>query len=73
MITADRGLELETSGLDQFGRARKVVVTENSCTIIEGAGGVVSHWNGDLITGEGNIVAAGDARVHAEAVKMLRR
>jgi histidinol phosphatase-like enzyme (inositol monophosphatase family) len=41
--------------------------------IIEGAGGVVSDWNGDPITGEGNIVAAGDARVHAEAVKMLRR
>jgi myo-inositol-1(or 4)-monophosphatase len=41
--------------------------------IIEGAGGVVSHWNGDPITGEGNIVAAGDARVHAQAVKMLRR
>ncbi|PZR86116.1 MAG: chaperonin GroEL [Candidatus Nephthysia bennettiae] len=38
VITADRGLELETSGLDQLGRARKVVVTENSCTIIEGAG-----------------------------------
>jgi myo-inositol-1(or 4)-monophosphatase len=41
--------------------------------IVEGAGGVVSHWNGDSIAGEGNIVAAGDARVHAEAVKMLRR
>ena len=41
--------------------------------IIEGAGGVVSDWNGDPITGEGNIVAAGDARVHAEAVNMLRR
>ncbi|MDQ6885209.1 MAG: chaperonin GroEL, partial [Candidatus Dormibacteraeota bacterium] len=27
VITADRGLELETSGLDQLGRARKVVVT----------------------------------------------
>ncbi len=41
--------------------------------IIEGAGGVVSDWNGDPITGEGNIVAAGDARVHAQAVNLLRR
>ncbi len=41
--------------------------------IITGAGGVVSDWRGDPITGEGNIVAAGDARVHAEAVKILRR
>jgi myo-inositol-1(or 4)-monophosphatase len=40
--------------------------------IVEGAGGVVSDWKGDPITGEGNIVAAGDARVHAQAVKMLR-
>src|SRR5712671_6937596 len=41
--------------------------------IIEGAGGVVSDWHGDPITGEGNIVAAGDARVHAQAVNLLRR
>jgi len=41
--------------------------------IIEGAGGVVTDWNGDPIIGEGNIVAAGDARTHAAAVKMLRR
>src|SRR5258707_866697 len=40
--------------------------------IIEGAGGVVSDWNGDSVTDGGNIVAAGDARVHAQAVKMLR-
>ena len=40
--------------------------------IIAGASGVVSDWNGDPITDGGNIVAAGDARVHAQAVKMLR-
>jgi len=34
---------------------------------------VVSDWNGDPITDGGNIVAAGDARIHAQAVKMLRR
>jgi len=41
--------------------------------IVAGAGGTVSDWNGDPITDGGNIVAAGDARVHAQAVKMLRR
>ena len=41
--------------------------------IIEGAGGLVTDWNGDPTTGEGNVIAAGDARVLAEAVKLLRR
>ena len=40
--------------------------------IVEGAGGLVTDWNGDPTTGEGNVIAAGDARVLAEAVKMLR-
>ena len=39
--------------------------------IVDGAGGVVSDWSGNTITGGGNIIAAGDARVHAEAVKIL--
>lgn len=38
VITNDAGLQVETIGLDQLGRARKVVITENSCTIIDGAG-----------------------------------
>ncbi len=41
--------------------------------IIEGAGGVVSDWHGDSVIDGGNIVAAGDARVHAQAVNLLRR
>ena len=40
--------------------------------IIEGAGGIVTDWNGDPIQGGGNVIAAGDARVHEEAVKILR-
>ncbi len=41
--------------------------------IIEGAGGMVSDWNGDSVADGGNIIAAGDARVHAQAVNLLRR
>jgi myo-inositol-1(or 4)-monophosphatase len=40
--------------------------------IVEGAGGIVTDWNGKPILDGGNIVAAGDARVHAEALKILR-
>jgi len=39
--------------------------------VIEGAGGVVSDWKGERFA-NGSIVAAGDARVHAEVVKMLK-
>jgi myo-inositol-1(or 4)-monophosphatase len=40
--------------------------------VVEGAGGVVSDWNGNPVPPEGgHLIAAGDARVHAEAVKML--
>src|SRR6202165_5251003 len=38
VITADAGLQVETIELEQLGRARRVAITENSCTIIEGAG-----------------------------------
>ena len=42
--------------------------------VVEGAGGVVSDWNGNPVPTEGgSLIAAGDPRVHAEAVKMLRR
>jgi myo-inositol-1(or 4)-monophosphatase len=41
--------------------------------VVEGAGGVVSDWNGNSVPLEGgHLIAAGDPRVHAEAVKMLR-
>jgi myo-inositol-1(or 4)-monophosphatase len=40
--------------------------------IIEGAGGVVSDWHGRPMGEKGAIIAAGDARVHEEALKLLR-
>jgi myo-inositol-1(or 4)-monophosphatase len=39
--------------------------------IIEGAGGIVTDWQGGDISRGGNVIAAGDARVHAEAMKVL--
>jgi myo-inositol-1(or 4)-monophosphatase len=41
--------------------------------IIERAGGVVSTWDGGDPKDGGRILAAGDARAHAAAVKMLSR
>jgi myo-inositol-1(or 4)-monophosphatase len=40
--------------------------------IITGAGGVITRWDGGPPNAGGRIVAAGDKRVHAAAVKMLR-
>jgi myo-inositol-1(or 4)-monophosphatase len=39
--------------------------------IIAGAGGVVSSWTGGNASMGGTVVAAGDARVHAEAIQLL--
>ncbi len=38
VISEEVGLKLETTGLDLLGRARKVVVTKDETTIVEGAG-----------------------------------
>ena len=38
VITEEVGLKLENVGLDLLGRARKVVVTKDETTIVEGAG-----------------------------------
>ncbi len=40
--------------------------------IIEGAGGRVTTWDGEPALQGGRIVAAGDTRVHAEAMALLR-
>jgi myo-inositol-1(or 4)-monophosphatase len=40
--------------------------------VIEGAGGVITTWEGEPAAGGGRIVAAGDARVHREALAILR-
>jgi histidinol phosphatase-like enzyme (inositol monophosphatase family) len=39
--------------------------------IIEGAGGVVTNWEGGPAAAGGRIIAAGDLRVHEEAMKLL--
>jgi len=40
--------------------------------IIEGAGGIITNWAGKAAASGGRIVAAGDKRVHAEALKLLQ-
>ena len=41
--------------------------------VVENAGGIVTDWNGDPVAADGGrLIASGDARVHAEAVAMLR-
>jgi myo-inositol-1(or 4)-monophosphatase len=39
--------------------------------IIEGAGGIVTTWEGGPAASGGRIIAAGDRRIHEEAVKLL--
>ena len=39
--------------------------------IITGAGGIVTTWDGKPAQGGGRIIAAGDARVHEAAIKLL--
>ena len=39
--------------------------------IVEGAGGVVTGWDGGPATGGGRIVAAGDRRLHEAALRLL--
>lgn len=38
VITEDKGLKLEQAGLESLGTARKVVITKDTTTIVEGAG-----------------------------------
>jgi myo-inositol-1(or 4)-monophosphatase len=39
--------------------------------IIEGAGGIVTNWEGGPAAQGGRIIAAGDRRVHEEAMRLL--
>jgi chaperonin GroEL len=48
VISEEVGLKLETAELDMLGKARKVVVTKDEATIVEGAG------DADAISGRGN-------------------
>ena len=39
--------------------------------IIEGAGGIMTTWENESPHNGGRIIAAGDKRVHAQAMKIL--
>jgi chaperonin GroEL len=52
VISEEVGLKLDTADLDLLGRARKVVVTKDETTIVEGAG------DSDQITGRVNQIRA---------------
>jgi histidinol phosphatase-like enzyme (inositol monophosphatase family) len=39
--------------------------------IVQGAGGLITNWQGASCADGGQILAAGDARVHAQAMKLL--
>ena len=52
VISEEVGLKLETAGLDLLGKARKVVVTKDETTIVEGAG------EADQIAGRVNQIRA---------------
>ena len=43
--------------------------------VVEGAGGHITDWSGAplSLTGDGTVLAAGDARVHAEAIALLAK
>ena len=40
--------------------------------IVEGAGGMITNWQGGSCAAGGQILASGDPRVHAQAMKLLR-
>ena len=40
--------------------------------IVEGAGGIITTWDGGPAQGGGRIVAAGDPRIHAAALSVLQ-
>ncbi|HYH27775.1 MAG TPA: chaperonin GroEL [Actinomycetota bacterium] len=52
VVSEEVGLKLENVGLDLLGKARKVVVTKDDTTIVEGAG------NGDEVKGRVNQIKA---------------
>ncbi len=41
--------------------------------IIERAGGIVTTWDGKSATDGGDIIAAGDARIHEQAIKLIAK
>ena len=39
--------------------------------VIEGAGGIVTNWQGEKVTEGGQIVACGDKRLHEQVIGLL--
>jgi myo-inositol-1(or 4)-monophosphatase len=39
--------------------------------IVKGAGGVITNWSGDDVSKGGQVIAAGDPRIHEAALKLL--
>ena len=39
--------------------------------VVEGAGGIITTWDGGSAASGGAIIASGDRRVHEEALKLL--
>ncbi len=39
--------------------------------VVEAAGGIVTNWQGENIKDGGQVIAAGDARAHAQAIELL--
>ncbi len=39
--------------------------------IVEGAGGIITDWEGNPVTDHGNVLAAGDASLHSEVLALL--
>lgn len=52
------------AGLKQWDVAALIPVIEN-------AGGLVTDWNGAPVSNNGRVIAAGDARSHAQAIALL--
>ena len=55
------------------GRLEAATTSSPSSRIIESAGGRITTWDGKPATQGGRIVAAGDARLHEQAMAMLYR
>jgi myo-inositol-1(or 4)-monophosphatase len=85
-VTLERAVKLSRYGADCYaycmlaaGHVDLVVETELKphdilalIPIVTGAGGIVTSWEGGPAAGGGRVIAAGDARVHAAAMAMLR-
>jgi fructose-1,6-bisphosphatase/inositol monophosphatase family enzyme len=52
-------------------RAVTAILNARLIPIIEGAGGIITNWDGGSAASGGRIIAAGDRRIHEAALAML--